>query len=133
MTPCIEWQGATLPGGYGVTEYEGRTQTAHRVAYKRVHGDIPKGMVVMHLCDNPRCVNIEHLKIGTQKENRMDCIRKGRANAPSAANHYNAKLDWETVAFIRNSDLSIKELMELLGHSRSTIADVIHHRTWRIK
>ena len=51
---------------------------AHRVAYEHKHGPIPKGMVVMHLCDNPACCNPDHLTLGTNKENMYDSVLKGR-------------------------------------------------------
>lgn len=50
----------------------------HRVAYEQAHGQIPPGMVVMHSCDNPPCVNPDHLIIGTQSENVRDMYHKGR-------------------------------------------------------
>lgn len=131
MTQCVIWEGAKLKGGYGVTTYEGRTQTAHRVAYKRVHGEIPVGMVIMHSCDNPACVNPEHLSLGTQSQNRKDCINKGRANVPSGAGHYNAKLTVDIVIEIRSSCLTDSELADLYGVSRRTVSDARRYITWR--
>lgn len=128
---CEIWEGAKLKGGYGITKYEGRTQLAHRVAYKRVHGEIPKGMVVMHNCDNPACINIEHLSLGTQSQNRKDCINKGRANTPSGTEHYNSKLTVDTVKEIRSSNLNNCQIGKLYGVSRQTISDVRRGLTWK--
>jgi hypothetical protein len=63
---------------YGVFRYEGVPQSAHRASYKLFNGAIPPGMNVMHTCDEPTCVNPEHLKLGYQLENMADKIRKDR-------------------------------------------------------
>lgn len=131
MTPCVEHKGATTKAGYGLTFREGKTQLAHRYAYRQKHGDIPDGSVVMHLCDNPKCVNVEHLRLGTQSENRKDCVDKGRANAPSGEAHYGSKLTAERVLFIRSSELPIRELAKMFGVSYQTAKDAKDGKTWR--
>ena len=78
----INWTGGfSGTSKYGIAAFEGRTTSAHRVAYCKEHGlslsDI-KGLQVCHACDNPKCVNPEHLWLGTRKQNMQDCIAKGR-------------------------------------------------------
>jgi hypothetical protein len=73
---CWNWLGG-LTFGYGnfCALGEGR---AHRVSYIIHNGKIPKGLFVLHKCDNPSCVNPKHLFLGTQKDNVADCVTKGR-------------------------------------------------------
>jgi HNH endonuclease len=76
--PCLIWGGYKNPKGYGRRRYRGRFWMAHRVAWVEAHGEIPEGMYVLHHCDNPPCINIEHLFLGTLADNNHDRDRKGR-------------------------------------------------------
>lgn len=82
--PCLEWPGYKDKDGYG-REYDPRTQRqapAHRLAYERHYGLIvmrlPQSSVVRHRCDNPACIEITHLTIGTQADNMRDMVSRGR-------------------------------------------------------
>lgn len=78
-TDCWEWQNATNNIGYGMFRWSsGKMRTAHRASYELHIGPIPEGLVVCHTCDNPKCVNPEHLWTGTMKDNAQDMIAKGR-------------------------------------------------------
>lgn len=82
---CWVWTGSVHPNGYGMTTWsraesipkERRTYT-HRAVWILCIGDIPSGLYVCHMCDNPTCVNTAHLFLGTQKDNLADMTRKGR-------------------------------------------------------
>ena len=78
MDGCIEFVGARTSAGYGNVWYDGRNWGAHRLTWFLVHGPIPEGMFVMHICDNPPCINIDHLMLGTPGDNSRDMARKGR-------------------------------------------------------
>ena len=77
---CWEWQGARSGSqGYGIMRLSKKRKVySHRWSYEQVWGEVPKGRVVMHLCDNPACVRPAHLMAGTQYDNLHDAYRKGR-------------------------------------------------------
>lgn len=75
---CYEFIGHIGERGYGLIRFGGKTRLAHRVSYEIHKGPIPEGNVIMHTCDNPRCVRPEHLKAGTQSENMKDMANKKR-------------------------------------------------------
>lgn len=77
-TTCQEWQASANSAGYGVWWDGTRTRAAHRMAYELEYGTIPNGMVVMHSCDNRKCINPDHLSVGTQGDNLRDMTDKGR-------------------------------------------------------
>ena len=78
---CWLWEGSQIRGGYGVISLGGRDGaniSAHR-ASMIIHGHVlPHGSIVLHKCDNPPCVNPDHLTIGTQSDNMRDMVAKGR-------------------------------------------------------
>ncbi len=75
---CWLWTGATQAYGYGYFGFRGVCYLAHRVSCEMVHGEIPEGMQALHKCDNPPCVNPEHLYIGTPLDNALDRKNKER-------------------------------------------------------
>ena len=79
---CRIWLGACHEFGYGVVGIGKLTLKTHRVAWWLARGPIPNGMHVLHHCDNPPCVNPEHLFLGTIRDNNLDAIKKGRLVFP---------------------------------------------------
>ena len=76
---CWGWKGSIIRNNYGTVKYENKNLFSHRVSWIIYKGEIPKGMLVCHSCDNPICTNPEHLFLGTYKDNMQDMIKKGRA------------------------------------------------------
>jgi len=80
---CWPWSGATNPQGYGQLWDGTRKRPAHRIAWEILHGQpFPEGMDACHTCDNPGCVNPQHIFPGTPRDNAMDSMAKGRAHIP---------------------------------------------------
>lgn len=75
---CWIWTGSRHGFGYGLFGLNGKTRRAHRISYELVNGPIPEGFVLCHTCDNPPCVNPDHLFVGSKADNTHDALRKGR-------------------------------------------------------
>ena len=86
-TPCIEWQGYCQEDGYGYVGKDGRYWLAHRLAWTEAYGPIPDGQVVRHRCDNPPCVRLDHLELGTQADNVRDRDTRGAGPWNSRKTH----------------------------------------------
>ena len=98
---CLEFTGCKDDCGYGRINRDGKLVRLHRAVWERDHGPIPAGMVVMHSCDNPCCLEPEHLFLGTQAENIADMDRKGRRKTPIGSQHSSAKLNESLIPKIR--------------------------------
>jgi hypothetical protein len=130
---CWEWTGYCAPFGHG--RY--RQREAHRVAFERSRGPIPAGMHVCHTCDNPPCVNPDHLWLGTNADNTRDMVAKGRSfkwngQRAGAANPF-AKLTPEKVVEIRSlrgKRVKIAEIAKRFGVAQGTISSILSGRTW---
>jgi len=140
MRGCIEHTQRGNSGGYGTVKRDGRTEYAHRAAYADSNG-VPisslKGSVVMHSCDNPRCINPEHLVLGTHSKNMRDMVSKGRNNPPKGEQHPQSRLTTTQINSVREryvprcSTNGARALGRELGVSNSTIRDALKHRTWK--
>lgn len=79
-TPCAVWVGSKHNQGYGQFKFRNKTWKAHRVAWMMTNdAEIPEGLIICHKCDNPGCVNGDHLFYGTDQDNADDMVAKGRA------------------------------------------------------
>lgn len=127
-TGCWIWNASKASGGYGqfhTSKHDGRKwYRAHRFSYEAYKGEIPEGMVVMHSCDNPACVNPDHLSVGTQADNMADRDAKGRGKwqMPSHRKHI---LGNDDLLYIISSEKSDKELAEMFNVNRGWI--------WKVK
>lgn len=126
-TSCINWTKAINRHGYGILNRKNQEYFAHRQAYVEEYGPIPKGLCVLHSCDNPSCINPKHLFLGTQLENIKDRNAKGRT-AVGLKNGKN-KITWPIIRAVReNPQLSTRKLGALLGLSHTTIVSIRNNR-----
>lgn len=115
---CIEFTGFRLPNGYGrIGGGDGKTWLAHRMAWTCANGSIPAGMLVCHHCDNPPCVNIEHLFLGTDLSNALDKIAKGRYTPPLTKPMFRGEGN-------PNSKLTTSQVLEILSRKHELRRDV---------
>lgn len=119
---CWLWAGALDRKRYGICTVDYKNYRAHRYVYAVYNGDIPSGMLVCHKCDNPSCVNPEHLFLGTAKQNSEDMISKNRF--PHSENHPNAKLTNEQVKLIRQDNRTDGIIAKEYGISRERISAI---------
>jgi hypothetical protein len=144
---CIEWTGSTRRSGnnhYGRIYKRGSSVTGHvryeqvtHAVYRELIGDIPQGMFVCHTCDNPLCVNPDHLWLGTHSENMIDAYKKGRVIPPPqhmfGETNPNSKLTEQQVRDIKrrlNNESSYKLAREY-GVNKSTILSIANGHTWK--
>jgi len=131
---CWEWTGSINTGGYGLFAINGRALRAHRYAYERRMGPIPKGLFVCHTCDNRRCVNIDHLWLGTCADNLADMAAKNRASRTpkvQGESHHFAKVNAEIVKKIRTDARPSSAIAADYGLSQSAILQIKNRRTWK--
>ena len=138
---CIETKHKSKTGqlGYGTIQINGKRFYIHRLVAMVFHGlelqDTKS--IVMHSCDNPRCINPDHLSVGTQGENVRDCISKGRFIARGLPGEKNpkAKLTWEKVRQIRlisqMSSRSYKQIADEFGVSPAMISGICRGFFWK--
>jgi len=81
-TGCLLWTGGVSSNGYGTIGLRGKVLSTHRLSWELVNGPIPSGLYVCHRCDTPACINVDHLFLGTAKDNVTDKVQKGRQRYP---------------------------------------------------
>lgn len=143
---CWIWTGAqNNRQGYGAVRIGKQRYLAHRAAFTIAFGSPGPDDLVLHRCDNPRCVNPDHLFVGTQADNVHDMIVKGRhchgdawrarnlEHLPRGEDHPNSKLTWADVALIRDAMArggSVNGLARRFGVSARTISNVRDRKAW---
>lgn len=132
---CLVWKGSRSRKGYGRVYIDGtrRKWPAHRVMFERENGPIPNGMFVCHSCDNPPCINPDHLFLGDACDNMRDASRKGRLTGPRGERAPAAKLKTDQVLTIRArwaGGEPRKVLAAEYGVDHRTIWRIVKRRAW---
>lgn len=155
-TGCWEWQGSVNEWGYGTMGGDGGGSVqAHRVSFAVFNGYVPRGSCVCHRCDNPRCVNPEHLFLGTNSDNVADKVEKKRqARGETRGDRYargarhgaathpesfvgsgngRAKLTEDDVRRLRAMApaLSVSELARNFGITRGVASKIVRRELWK--
>lgn len=135
---CWLWIGSKTPKGYGQINkggHNGRCVRAHRLSYEIHHGPIPQGKLVCHRCDNPGCVNPDHLFLSTPAGNTADMMSKGRENPPVGERNGSAKLTCAQILEIRkmyaNGEGSMRHIAEIFGVGHDHICRIINRKKWK--
>jgi len=131
---CWQWTGTKDRDGYGRFRIPGKgLRGSHRIAWSLVNGTIPIGLCVLHKCDNPSCVNPDHLFLGTQQDNIKDMVAKGRQSKMFGLRNPKCKLTDDQVREIRiayTEGISTqKELRIRYGVSVGQISDVVNNKS----
>lgn len=133
-TGCWEWQLTKNDHGYGQGKIKQKRFLAHRLYWERENGPIPEGLCVLHRCDNPGCVNPEHLFLGTKQDNSRDMTSKGRGHYCPGDDHPGARLSDSTVAEIRrrcSAGALQRVVAEQYGVSPSLVSQVVRGVIWK--
>lgn len=131
---CIEWTGHLNTTGYGMIGVQHKSVVVHRFSWELVNGKIPDGLLCLHKCDNPKCVNVEHLFLGTQQDNVDDMFRKGRAKRASGENHYAARFNKKQIKKIRKlykEGHGQTEIAKIFNTKQNTIFNIVHYNCWK--
>lgn len=131
---CWIWLGRVDKDGYGKTYRNSHHVRAHRAAFEMECGPLPPGVLVMHTCDNPRCVRPSHLMPGTPADNMADAHRKGRKNDRGEANGF-SKLTEAAVRemrrLYREEGWSQVRLAERFGVDQTHVSDIVREVAWK--
>ncbi len=131
---CWFWIGWRNSSGYGQLNNKNKHVLAHRVSWELHKGTIPEGLCVLHKCDNPICVNPDHLFIGTHKDNSMDRTRKGRNADQHGERSARAKLKEgqvrEIICRYKSQNISQIELGKEYQISQQTVSAILCKERW---
>lgn len=135
---CWVWTGCKInKEGYGGQRIRGVLYPTHRLSWILRNGPIPQGLQVLHHCDNPPCVNPDHLFIGTIGDNMKDKAAKGRAvNTPQVGVvHWKARLTELDVKHIRElrttTDMTMRDIGEAYGITKEHVFNILKRIAWK--
>lgn len=130
---CWNWAGSTITAGYGSFSIDGKTYSAHRVAYALANGGVPDGAYVCHRCDNKLCCRPDHLYAGSHRSNMLDKKIRGRNVRLTGTDNGMTKISDGVARRIfllyKSRRMSQQKIAKLFGLKRSMVADIVNRRT----
>ncbi len=134
---CIETESGcwnvtnhALVKGYPVKTVNQRQERISRMMILSQGEEIPKGILVCHTCDNPLCINPEHLYLGTPQQNVNDKKNRGRMPDQYGERNPYAKLNKSAIIYIRSSNLSCTKLAKIYNCSVAHISNIKNFKVW---
>lgn len=139
LSGCLTWSGWSL-GGYGRIRHDGKRVYTHRAMYEIQNGLIPKGMCACHKCDNPLCVNPDHIFLGTRAENNADKVSKSRQakgmiHGQRTKIKRKHKFGLEIATQVRAAYTNIKNqklVAKAFGMSQTNVHKILTNKIWSI-
>lgn len=131
-TGCWEWIASFGSTGYGQMFFRGKPTKSNRISYILYKGEIPNGMCVCHTCDNTKCVNPDHLFLGTRKDNSADMSKKGRS-CQGEKSHL-SKLKEKDIVNIRKlllNGYTQCQIAFMYNIDQSNVSYIKNRKTWR--
>ncbi len=132
---CILWNAGGTAAGYGTLHSDDCKKTiyAHRYAWERINGPIPEGLDILHSCDNPGCINPDHLTPGTHAQNMADSVSRDRHARGERNGH--AKLSDKEILEIRTlyaeGKLFQKEIAAKFGIDQGHVSHIVNGQAWK--
>jgi hypothetical protein len=130
---CHEWQAGKFGSGYGNFTVDGGGKVATRWIWEQINGPIEDGLQVRHKCDNPPCVNLDHLELGTNADNSRDMVERGRSLVGERT--HTAKLTAEDVTEIRTlmaaGNQTKTSIARAYGTTRQNVTHIVNAASWK--
>lgn len=127
---CWNWIGSLTDRGYGEFVVNKKKRKAHILSWMDFHQADTNGLCVCHTCDNPKCVNPEHLYLGTPQDNMNDKVARNRQSKMPGESHPMAKLSREDIINIRNDRRSSRDIGKEYGISHSHVLRIKKGEKW---
>lgn len=128
---CWNWLGVKNAHGYGHIRFNGRIRLAHRVAWGLCYGEIPEGLMVLHKCDNPSCVRLGHLYLGTALDNARDAKERCHRKKITQGRKLNIRQAEEIRKKYFSTKTSTRKLAKEYNVGQATVWGIIHFESWR--
>jgi predicted XRE-type DNA-binding protein len=131
---CWEWTAGKDRYGYGSIRINNKVLRTHRVSYQLHYGDFDIALFVCHKCDNKKCVNPEHLFLGTHQDNMTDKVNKGKQPNLIGKNNPNTKLTEDNVIQIKKLlfvGMKQREIAQKYNVSQNQISQIKNNKAWK--